>query len=112
MREFRASGLMRGSRRRLPPTPLLYRLRGAPFQWQLFLTTFYRVNWNWLALSILLMLLTYVGRALRWEVAKVPKPLSSPVAPPSDGGAWPSAGDGDVPRGPLVLFTDCRGLEI
>src|SRR5579864_2410869 len=47
---------------------LLYRLRGAPFQWQLFLTTFYRVNWIWLALSILLMLLTYVGRALRWEV--------------------------------------------
>jgi uncharacterized protein (TIRG00374 family) len=49
-------------------TFLLYRLRGTPFQWQLFLTTFYRVNWIWLAASIFLMLLTYVGRALRWEV--------------------------------------------
>jgi uncharacterized membrane protein YbhN (UPF0104 family) len=47
---------------------LLYRLRGTPFQWQLFLTTFYRINWIWLAASIFLMLLTYVGRALRWEV--------------------------------------------
>jgi len=47
---------------------LIYRLRGTPFQWQLFLTTFYRVNWMWLAASIFLMLLTYVGRALRWEV--------------------------------------------
>jgi uncharacterized membrane protein YbhN (UPF0104 family) len=47
---------------------LLYRLRSTPFQWQLFLTTFYRINWIWLAASIVLMLLTYVGRALRWEV--------------------------------------------
>jgi glycosyltransferase 2 family protein len=47
---------------------LLYRLRSTPFQWQLFLTTFYRVNWIWLAVSIVLMLATYVGRALRWEV--------------------------------------------
>ena len=47
---------------------LLYRLRSTPFQWQLFLTTFYRVNWIWLGASIFLMLLTYVGRALRWEV--------------------------------------------
>jgi len=47
---------------------LLYRFRSTPFQWQLFLTTFYRVNWIWLGLSICLMLLTYVGRALRWEV--------------------------------------------
>ena len=45
-----------------------YRLRRTPFQWQLFLSTFYRVNWIWLAVSIFLMLLTYVGRALRWEV--------------------------------------------
>ncbi len=47
---------------------LLYRLRATPFQWRLFLTTFYRVNWIWLAISISLMLLTYLGRALRWEV--------------------------------------------
>jgi uncharacterized membrane protein YbhN (UPF0104 family) len=52
----------------IPIALLVYRLRGAPFQWQLFLTTFYRVNWIWLAISVILMLLTYVGRALRWEV--------------------------------------------
>jgi glycosyltransferase 2 family protein len=51
---------------------LIYRLRSAPFQWQLFLTTFYRVNWIWLAISVILMLLTYVGRALRWEVMLKP----------------------------------------
>ena len=54
---------------------LLYRLHGTPFQWRLFLTTFYRVNWIWLAVSIFLMLLTYVGRALRWEVML--RPLGS-----------------------------------
>jgi hypothetical protein len=47
---------------------LFYRLRAGSFQWQLFLDTLYHVNWIWLALSILLMLLTYWGRALRWEV--------------------------------------------
>jgi len=47
---------------------LVYRLRTAPFQWQVFLTTFYRVDLGWLAGSVLLMLGTYVGRALRWEV--------------------------------------------
>lgn len=47
---------------------LLYRLRSAPFQWELFLATFYHVDLAWLAISVVLMLLTYVGRALRWEV--------------------------------------------
>ncbi|HLK21727.1 MAG TPA: lysylphosphatidylglycerol synthase transmembrane domain-containing protein [Bryobacteraceae bacterium] len=47
---------------------LAYRLHGTPFDWALFLTTFYRVDLKWLAVSICLMLLTYVGRALRWEV--------------------------------------------
>jgi glycosyltransferase 2 family protein len=47
---------------------LAYRFHGTPFDWPLFLATFYRVDWMWLAISICLMLLTYVGRALRWEV--------------------------------------------
>lgn len=47
---------------------ILYRMRGVSFQWQLFLATFSRIDWIWLAVAILLMLLTYVGRALRWEV--------------------------------------------
>ncbi|HEX4595043.1 MAG TPA: lysylphosphatidylglycerol synthase transmembrane domain-containing protein [Bryobacteraceae bacterium] len=47
---------------------LFYRLRGSSFQWQLFLGTLYHVNWIWLTISMALMLLTYWGRALRWQV--------------------------------------------
>jgi uncharacterized protein (TIRG00374 family) len=47
---------------------LLYRLRHAPFEWDLFFATFSRVNLGWLGASILLMLLTYIGRALRWDI--------------------------------------------
>src|ERR1700680_4641972 len=47
---------------------LLYRVRGSSFQWQLFLSTLSHVNWAWLIVSIVLILLTYWGRALRWEV--------------------------------------------
>jgi glycosyltransferase 2 family protein len=45
-----------------------FRLRGTTFQWGLFLATFSRIDWLWLTISILLILLTYPGRALRWEV--------------------------------------------
>jgi glycosyltransferase 2 family protein len=47
---------------------LYYRLRKSPFDWNLFLATFTGVNWGWLILSIILILFTYSGRALRWEV--------------------------------------------
>lgn len=47
---------------------IVYRTRGTSFQWRLFLATFQGIHWIWLAASICLMLLTYVGRALRWEV--------------------------------------------
>ena len=47
---------------------LIYRARGGSFQWQLFLNTLSRVDWAWLTVSIVLILLTYWGRALRWEV--------------------------------------------
>jgi hypothetical protein len=47
---------------------LFYRLRGSSFQWRLFLDTLSHINWIWLAVSIVLILLTYWGRALRWEV--------------------------------------------
>ena len=46
----------------------LYRMRGTSFQWTLFVGTFKNIHWTWLAASICLMLLTYVGRAIRWEV--------------------------------------------
>ena len=47
---------------------LFYRLRGNSFQWQLFLDTLSHVNGAWLVVSMLLTLLGYWGRALRWEV--------------------------------------------
>src|SRR5580700_8571277 len=43
---------------------LLYRVRGSSFQWQLFLSTLSHVNGAWLIVSIVLILLTYWGRAL------------------------------------------------
>ncbi len=47
---------------------ILYRLRGTSFHWQRFAATFQHVHWGWLTVSILLVFLTYLGRALRWEV--------------------------------------------
>jgi uncharacterized protein (TIRG00374 family) len=54
---------------------LLYRVRGSSFQWRLFLSTLSHVNAAWLSVSIVLILLTYWGRALRWEVML--RPLGS-----------------------------------
>jgi uncharacterized protein (TIRG00374 family) len=56
---------------------VFYRMRGTPFQWDVFLATFRRIDWVWLSVAILLMLLTYVGRALRWEVML--RPLGAKV---------------------------------
>jgi len=47
---------------------LVVRIRGASFQWGVFFTTLQQVAWPWLILCVLLMLLTYFSRALRWEV--------------------------------------------
>lgn len=47
---------------------IAYRTRGASFRWDLFLRTVEHVNWLWLGASICLILLTNVGRALRWKV--------------------------------------------
>lgn len=47
---------------------LAVRASAASFDWNLFLDTIRHVSWLWLTIAILLMLLTYVGRALRWEV--------------------------------------------
>ena len=56
----------------------LYRWRSTPFRWQEFFDAITTVNWPWLAASMVLMLLTYVGRALRWEVMLRPlRPKSS-----------------------------------
>jgi|SRR5579872_234958 len=51
---------------------LAVRSSGVSFNWNLFLGTIQGVSWIWLIVAILLMLLTYVGRALRWEVMLQP----------------------------------------
>lgn len=47
---------------------LAYRTRGASFRWDLFWSTLDRVDWRWLIVSICLILLSNIGRALRWQV--------------------------------------------
>jgi glycosyltransferase 2 family protein len=47
---------------------LAYRSRGVTFRWNLLLATVAGADWRWLGASILLILLSNVGRALRWKV--------------------------------------------
>src|ERR1700678_1713124 len=45
-----------------------YRWRTSGFSWHEFTSALVNVDWTWLALALALILATYVGRALRWEV--------------------------------------------
>jgi uncharacterized protein (TIRG00374 family) len=56
---------------------LAYRTRGATFRWNLFLVTLEQVDWRWLTASICLILLSNVGRALRWQVML--RPFGTPI---------------------------------
>jgi uncharacterized protein (TIRG00374 family) len=47
---------------------VLYRWRTSGFSWHEFVDSLRNADWNWLALALVLILGTYVGRALRWEV--------------------------------------------
>jgi uncharacterized protein (TIRG00374 family) len=47
---------------------IFFRSRSTPFDWNAFGRTLTDVDWAWLSLSIFFILLTYLGRALRWEV--------------------------------------------
>lgn len=47
---------------------LIYRWRSSGFAWREFLDGLRDVDWPWLALALVLILATYFGRALRWEV--------------------------------------------
>ena len=51
---------------------IAYRTRGLSFRWNLLLETIRDVDWGWLMVSILLILLSNVGRALRWQVMLQP----------------------------------------
>lgn len=42
------------------------------FQWGLFLRTFTEMHWGWLSASVFLVMLTYVGRVIRWRVMLKP----------------------------------------
>jgi uncharacterized protein (TIRG00374 family) len=56
---------------------LAYRTRGVTFRWDLFLATLKQVDFAWLAASICLILLSNVGRALRWKVML--RPFGTPI---------------------------------
>jgi hypothetical protein len=56
---------------------LFWRLGTPEFDWKRFWTTFTRLHAGWLIAGVLLVFLTYVGRALRWQV------MMRPLAPHS-----------------------------
>ncbi len=47
---------------------VVYRWRTSGFSWHEFAKALVNVDWTWLALALALILATYVGRAMRWEV--------------------------------------------
>jgi len=51
------------------------RLATADFEWDRFWTTFTQLHTGWLTAGVVLVFLTYVGRALRWQV------MMRPLAP-------------------------------
>ena len=55
-----------------------YRWRTSGFVWHTFVDSLAGVDWSWLALALATILLTYVVRALRWEVML--RPLSDKVS--------------------------------
>src|SRR5436309_13031365 len=49
-------------------TVALYRFAGCDFDWSLFVSSLWNIQPWWLTLSIVATLLTYVVRAIRWQV--------------------------------------------
>ncbi len=47
---------------------ILHRWRTSGFDWSRFASALRHVDWNWLTPAIFMVLATYVGRALRWEI--------------------------------------------
>jgi uncharacterized protein (TIRG00374 family) len=47
---------------------VVYRWRTSGFAWHEFTKALAGVDWSWLALALALIMATYVGRAMRWEV--------------------------------------------
>jgi glycosyltransferase 2 family protein len=63
---------------------VIYRWRTSGFAWRQFIFTIRSVDGRWLGASVALILATYLGRALRWEVML--RPLNCQAA---TGGAAP-----------------------
>jgi uncharacterized protein (TIRG00374 family) len=47
---------------------IIFRWRNARFEWKIFFATLTAVDWRWLTAAIVLLLASYVVRALRWGV--------------------------------------------
>ncbi|PWT84167.1 MAG: hypothetical protein C5B58_05175 [Acidobacteria bacterium] len=45
-----------------------YRWRTSGFDWREFLTSIRNVEWHWMALALAFVLVSYFGRALRWQI--------------------------------------------
>ena len=75
---------------------LIWRYRGGNFDWSLFWNTLTGVYPGWLAASIALMLLTYFGRALRWQA------MLRPIRPSA--GLWGLTSATVIGFTALVLF--------
>jgi uncharacterized protein (TIRG00374 family) len=58
-------------------TYVYFRWRDSGFAWTKFIAALRDVDWSWLLLALALILATYVGRALRWEIML--RPLSRDV---------------------------------
>jgi uncharacterized protein (TIRG00374 family) len=58
-------------------TYVYFRWRDSGFAWAKFVAAFRDVDWSWLLLAMTLILATYVGRAMRWEIML--RPLAKDV---------------------------------
>src|SRR5581483_3451747 len=56
---------------------LAYRTRVSGFRWDVLFASASNLDWLWLASAILLILLSYVGRALRWQAML--RPFGHPI---------------------------------
>ena len=52
-----------------------YRWRTSGFLWQEFLSSIQNVDWHWMSAALFFVLVSYLGRAMRWEIML--RPLTS-----------------------------------
>jgi uncharacterized protein (TIRG00374 family) len=60
---------------------VIYRWRTSGFDWRQFIGTIRGVDISWLGVSLILILTTYLGRALRWEVMLRPLTRKAQLLP-------------------------------